>query len=338
MILKSIINVGPASVRKAHSLFNNNAYPTWNRKMLNKLFSKPLTLTIGGQSVSFNSLNEFEFSLSGRTDVPSRKLSDLMLMSPEELKREAKQIKVIEQQFVDVISKSLESTGGIAHYLRTIDPHVFSQDHNWRDIMAALKSKDDDYDELRKVALVKYMQYLTSRQEIIKHTYSIKKQASKQKAKEEDMMETRLFDEPPIEAAGPAEGAMRETVILDSQVIAPPPQQEQFTRLPKGEAVIIKLKPGQMVDILLSKHSFKLKGNEVMTLVDQVGATHTLQDGKNIIGRDDVCNVVVQHGLRDVSRLHLIIERLGPDSLRLTDLSSHGTFIPAELVNGAARG
>ena len=338
MILKSIINVGRARIGNAYGdappLSNNNAHPTRNRNMLNKLFSKPLTLAIGGQSVSFNSLNEFEFSLSGRTDVPSRKLSDLMLMSPEELKKEAKQIKVIEQQFVDVISKSLESTGGIAHYLRSIDPHVFSQDNNWRDIMIALRDKGSDYDELRRIALVKYMQYLTSRQEIIKHTYSIKKQASKRKAKEEDMMETKLFEEPPIEASGPAEGAMRETVILDSQVIAPPPQQEQFTRLPKGEGVVIKLKPDHAVDILLSKYGFKLKADDDnIALVDHAGVSHPLQDGKNIVGRDDVCNVVVQHGMRDVSRLHLIIERLGPDSLRLTDLSSHGTFIPAELLN-----
>ena len=338
MNLKSIIKLGTAGAGnvvggKAYSLFNNKAYPTWNRNMLNKLFSKPLTLAIGGQNVSFNSLNEFEFSLSGRIDVPSRKLSDLMLMSPEELKKEAKQIKVIEQQFVDVISKSLESTGGIAHYLRTIDPHVFSQDHNWRDIMISLRDKGGDYDELRRIALVKYMQYLTSRQEIIKHTYSIKKQTAKQRAKEEDVMETRLFAEPLVEPAGPAEGAMRETVILDSQVIAPPPQQEQFTRLPKGEGVVIKLKPGQAVDILLSKYGFKLKADDNISLVDQTGVSHLLQDGKNIVGRDDVCNVVVQHGMRDVSRLHLIIERLGQDTLRLTDLSSHGTFIPAELLN-----
>ena len=335
MNLKSIINEGPTGVGNASGRegTNKKSHPFWDRTMLNKLFSKPLTLTIGGQSVSFNSINEFEFSLSGRTDVPSRKLSDLMLMSPEELKKEAKQIKVIEQQFVEVISKSLESTGGIAHYLRTIDPHVFSQDHNWRDVMISLRDKGPDYDELRRIALVKYMQYLTSRQEIIKHTYSIKKQAAKrERAKEEEMMETRLFSEPPMEAAGPAEGAMRETVILDSQVISPPPQHAQFARLPKGEAVVIKLKPKQEVDILLSKYAFKLRSDGNMFLVDQGGTAHPLQDGKNIIGRDDVCNVVVQHGLRDVSRLHLIIERLAADSLRLTDLSSHGTFLPADLL------
>ena len=87
------------------------------------------------------------------------------------------------------------------------------------------------------------------------------------------------------------------------------------------------------MDILLSKYGFKLKADDNISLVDQTGVSHLLQDGKNIVGRDDVCNVVVQHGMRDVSRLHLIIERLGQDTLRLTDLSSHGTFIPAELLN-----
>ena len=54
--------------------------------------------------------------------------------------------------------------------------------------------------------------------------------------------------------------------------------------------------------------------------------------GKNIIGRDAVCNVVVGRALRDVSRMHLIIEPQDDGSIRFTDLSSHGTFLPTVLV------
>lgn len=296
--------------------------------MLNKLFSRPLAVSVGGQTVTFNSLAEFEFSLAGRTDVPSKKIADLMLLATPDLKKEAQHIKAIEQQFVDVLSREMETPGSITAYLREMDPHVFSQDHHWRDIMTSLREKDSDYNELRRIALVKYMQYLTSRQEVIKHTYSIKKQAAKKRAVQEEMLDTKVMSEPPN-----GQGAMRETVILASQVIAPEPKKKDlFTRLPKGEAVIIRVGHGQSIDIMLSKHSFRLKANDELCLLDEDGNTYKIQDGKNIVGRDTVCNIVLDPNLRDISRLHLIIERLAADSLRFTDLSSHGTFLPSQIV------
>jgi predicted component of type VI protein secretion system len=69
-----------------------------------------------------------------------------------------------------------------------------------------------------------------------------------------------------------------------------------------------------------------------MELVDEHGSKHTINAGKNIVGRDSVCNVVVDTSLRDVSRMHLIIEPLDDGKIRFTDLSSHGTFLPSGLV------
>jgi hypothetical protein len=287
--------------------------------MLNKLFSKPISLTIGGQNVNFSSVSEFEFSLAGRTEVPSRKITDLMQMSPDELKKEARNIKNIEKQFVDILSKAMEAPGNISQLLGSIDVKVFSQDHNWRDIMSSLRSKNGDYNEMRRIALVKYMQYLNARQELIKHTYSMKRQVSGKPAS--------MDEEEKADSLKP--GAMRETVILDSVILEQPPKQEQsFVRMPKGEPILVPIRPGEVINLLLSKHPFKLRANDNLVLIDAVGNEHPLQDGKNIIGRDNVCNVITPSSLRDISRLHLIIEKLSSDSLRLTDLSAHGSFLP----------
>lgn len=293
--------------------------------MFNKLFARPLTLTIAGRELSFNTLAEFEFALAGRTEVPARKITELLELSTRELKREAKSIKAVERQFVEILSRSIERQDGLGSHLRKLDPHLFSQDHDWREIMAALRAKDDkddDYDELRRIALVKYMQYLAARQEVIKHTYAVKKLKA---AREE------TGAEPPPEPESGA-GAMRETVILDSVVLEPEPgRKERFERLPKGEPVVLSLPPESSLDLLLSKHAFKLTAtNNSLELVDDEGARHRLQNGKNIIGRDTVCNVTVSAGYRDISRLHLIVEPLAEHRVRLTDLSAHGTFLPAE--------
>src|SRR5690606_41237030 len=70
--------------------------------------------------------------------------------------------------------------------LRELDPTIFSQDHSWRSIIAALNEGGDDLNPFRRIALVKYMQYLASRQEIIKYLYSEKQSHSSVKAEEHE--------------------------------------------------------------------------------------------------------------------------------------------------------
>jgi hypothetical protein len=299
--------------------------------MLDRLFARPLSLTIAGQEISFNTLKEFDFALSGRTEVPSRKMSELVMLTPSELKREAQSIKAVEKQFVEILSKSIESQQSISQFMRKIDPKVFSQDHNWREIMVALQKKDDEYDELRRVALVKYMQYLTSRQEVIKHTYSVKKLQAKHGTPAEDVESANAEHD-----GGDVQSALRETVILETNIIQPVKKKGELTRLPKGEAFKLAIQSGEDLEITLSKHPFRIRNeNGVFYFVDEDGERDELQSGKNIIGRDTVCNVVVNSAFRDISRLHTIVECLSDNEVRITDLSSHGTFIATDLLERA---
>ena len=57
--------------------------------MLNKFFAKPLELQIGEQNYKFCSIADFEFSLAGRTAVPSKKITDMVKFSTDQLKKEA---------------------------------------------------------------------------------------------------------------------------------------------------------------------------------------------------------------------------------------------------------
>jgi len=294
--------------------------------VLSKLFAKALSLKVGGQEVSFSTLAEVEFALSGRTDVPAKKIAEMVGLTLEELKKEAKAIKNVEQQFVEVLSKSIEEPGSIAMYLEKMDIHVFSQDHHWRDIMRSLSEKDKSYDELRRIALVKYMQYLRSRQDVIKQTYKVKK-------RERELIEKQGVGGDAVAPRETQDGAvpdLKETVIFDSVIVAQQADKtSDFSRLPKGEVVDISLGDGQRVNIRFSKHDFQLANNSGRyRIIDDQDRAYPLEGGKNIIGRDSVCNVVVDNIYRDVSRIHLIIEPLDDYKLRFTDLSSHGTFLP----------
>ena len=285
--------------------------------------NETLSLEIGDQTITFNSLGEFEFALSGRTDVPSRKIAELVSLSRPELKKEAKAIKAVEQMFVDVLAKSIDEPGTISDLLREIDVHVFSQDHQWRDLMRSLNEQATDYDDLRRIALVKYMQYLRSRQDVIKQTYAVKKRESR-------AGETK--DNSQVNEQIPA--AMRDTVIFDTVVVEQDSDSTRdFQRLPKGESVHLKLNPDEIVPLRLSKHAFHLVHDSALKLVDDQNETYLLKRGKNVIGRDGVCNIVLDSVYRDVSRVHLMIELSEQDTLRITDLSSHGTYVPRRFVD-----
>lgn len=289
--------------------------------MLNKFFAKPIEIKLGELLLKFYSVADFEFSMSGRIAVPSKKIAEMVKFSIDQLKKEARTIKDIEKRFVTILSKSIEETNSINRALRELDPLIFSQDHCWRDIIGALNEGDDDLNPFRRIALVKYMQYLSSRQEIIKYLYSEKK---------------ALLNEP-IGKDTVNSPEFKETLILENTIFEPVPADgndkgNAIERMPKGEAVTVALTPGEEVNVILSKHRCTLSAKDGIQFIDQAGKTHPLIKGRNIIGRDSVSNIVIEASLRDVSRLHLVIENHGENILQLTDLSSHGTYIPVKFI------
>lgn len=289
--------------------------------MLNKLFAKPLELTIGDQTISFLSIADFEFCVSGRTAVPSKKISEMVKFSAKQLKKEAHTIKDIEKSFVSILSRSIEESSSISRSLRELDTSIFSQDHGWRNIIAALNDSGDEFNPFRRIALVKYMQYLSSRQDIIKYLYSEKrKTVGEAHNGNAEQMEDEQF---------------KDTLIFENTLFAPQadsPKGDEFERMPKGEAVITTLKPNERIIVMLSKHKCEIEANGQIYFIDQSGRKHALDKGRNVIGRDASGTVIIDPGLRDVSRLHLVVENLGNNSLQLTDLSSHGTYVPSALL------
>lgn len=297
--------------------------------MLNKFFSKPLELQVGEHSLKFSSVADFEFAVAGRISVPSKKITELVKFSPDQLQKEARTIKEIEKKFVGILSKSIEDTNSINRAIRELDPLIFSQDHSWRDIISALNEGEDEFNSFRRVALVKYMQYLSSRQEIIKYLYSEKK---------------RMMNEPVTDAlkevTSSHEDEFRETLMLENTIFEPVASSERnssnadadFQRMPKGEAVTITLSPDAEMNVMLSKHKCSLRAKDGIQFTDHTGKSYTLAKGRNIIGRDTISTVILDPSLRDISRLHLVIENIDNSSLQLTDLSSHGSFIPIKFM------
>jgi FHA domain. len=199
--------------------------------------------------------------------------------------------------------------------MQKLELAIFSQDHGWRNIISGLKDCGDEFNEFKFIALQKYMQYLNSRKTILKDLYT-SKQAP---AEEEDRLSgTASLDSTLFVSVRDLKQSARQIPRKATPVTR---------RLPKGEPVIIRLETGAEIEIKLSKHIYRISCVAGIELIDQEGQHYMLAKGRNMIGRDSDCDICLDTSLKDISRKHLIIDNLGDNRLKLTDLSSHGTSI-----------
>ena len=284
--------------------------------MTRLLGRKPaLTLRVGQATLTFSNVADFEFALSGRTSLPLDKFAELLARSADELKTEALSIKAVEQRLTETLERFLQRVGGAGSLLKDLTFKLFSKDHHWRDIMEGLKADDGIGDEYRRIALTKYLQYLAARQETLNTLYWLKTLSHPK----DELVNT----------ANPITRTMlKETVIFDvSHLESSRRMLNALERLPRGESVVLKVPPGETAELILVKHRFQLSGGERWSLIDEGGNEFHLNEGRNSVGRDSTNTVVLDNTYRVVSRRHLLIEPLSPWKVRITDLSSHGTFV-----------
>lgn len=279
--------------------------------------SQPLKLELDGRALSFASLDDFAFSLSGRTQLAADSVANLMELAPSELRREATSIRDVERRFVDLLADALKRPGAVGGLLRDVDSKMIAEDNQWREIMAAMVHEGPGFEEYQHLALVKYMQYLAARRDIVKSIY----------AQRVGGQESAPGQEP-----APDAGAKSTLMIEEESDEDTASSEIRFQRLPRGETVHVNTPDSGELAIILSRHVFQLFTSEMPRLTDDNGVNYALKSGVNVIGRHPSNDVVVGGWYRDVSRKHLMVDINDSGRLSLTDLSTHGTFLPGRLL------
>ena len=264
----------------------------------------------------FRSLDDFSFSIESRTSVPSARADQLLGRTPEELRQEARSIKSVEKNLVDILEDALIDTTACGPAIRDLVLQVFSSDHDWRPLMAELNELGDNFDGYKRLALIKYMQYLGGRQEVLRIIHSMKnvgpahtrEQIVERIGEECDASETAFFDTSPR-----AEGD---------------PMENRLERLPRGEIVRAHVLPGHALEMRFSSHAFRFVNDNGWTLLGPHGLRFDLSEGRTTIGRGSDNNVSLGKEFRNISRRHLVAEPVDDHVILLTDISSHGTFAP----------
>lgn len=106
---------------------------------------------------------------------------------------------------------------------------------------------------------------------------------------------------------------------------------DQYQRLPHNRTVTIDLARGERMELWLASYRYVLQlAKSSLQLIDAKGKVHLVFQGTSTVGRRGNNDLVTERDMGDISREHLIIDWEGGESVRLTDLSSLGTFVPPD--------
>ena len=326
------------------SAFSDPVTRTANQlqSLFRKRARKPLELDLPGRTLVFSSPAEFEFGLASRIEFPVRKAARLVEHRAEDLKVMAIKLRAVEKRFAAVFARCLEQPHRIGELLAELESELLSRDHDWRSIVQALCEYGPEYNDFKNIALVKYMQYLASRQAVLRSIYMEKVQGglelqapeSEQQSAGKPMLastlpvshkESALFDLNQSGGGGGGAGGSDDEGDDDgTQTLKP---------IPRGETICIRFIDGRELDITLASHRYKLFPGKHFRLADDVsGVTHLLRSGRNLVGRQSGNEVVIDPAYLAISRKHVIIEPISENAALLTDISCHGTFIASHYV------
>ncbi|MEQ8496568.1 MAG: FHA domain-containing protein [Gammaproteobacteria bacterium] len=270
-----------------------------------------LHLTLGDVTYRFATLADLDFALAARTSVPAERLRQLYASDIPALEADSIKLRTLVLQ-LDGILEDLDAHGiAVSRSLQRTGVGMISKDHEWRAIFGQLQQHEDQGAGYARLVLVRYLEFLAERREMLDAVLAQKRACAAQRAR----------------TTGPDAATIVTTAPATASTARP-----ALSRLPHGRAVVLELAAGRQIEIALARHRFALSHERDWTLVTADGQRFVLQPGLNSVGRSRENTVPVDDTLRNVSRTHLLAEPLGPDRIALTDLSSSGTFVAATAI------
>ena len=276
--------------------------------------SWPLRLDVGGVWFTFAAEQDLNNFLMSRIEVPAPAIEELASLEARAMQRELRHTRRSHQNAVDILVRAMETGTKLRHLWGILDVSKVPDELDWPAVLFAIGNADNISDSALRSALTNYIHYLESRREILD---SISREGRRIERKN---------------GAGPVvPDAMRPGSHTNSHFNTR--RNVTYARLPRRRAVNVDLNTNSRVTVYMARNRFllNLAGDEAM-LVEDNGTRHPLKIGRNTVGRSAECDVRVSSSQSDVSRQHLLIELTDGHHLRLTDLSSRGTYLSPELL------
>lgn len=288
--------------------------------MFSKVFSSALTLHVGEHSLQFKSTQELESALSGKTTLSAQRTASIVGLSDLDLVRAADTFKYMVRVIGEALSHAQDHPETVDYFLRELDHSLVDEDNDWRNFLSALAQADARFGAFKLTAISKYRTYLIAGQELVDAVVSERRQGNSR-----ELVVGALLDEPK---------PRQRLVFSIREILGHEPSDLEYTRIPRGEPVLVDFETHQSLSLMLAKHKFILVSGEPWILIDPTGNECRLEATASIVGRHPDADIIIFPGYRSVSRQHLLIEIDGVKRARLTDTSSIGTFAALHQTGG----
>lgn len=280
-----------------------------------RLFSKPLELPLGSRTLVARTPADLELGLQGRTSVSAARADALGALSVPDLEREGEALRDQEQRMIRALAREGDGRAGLDPVLAALDTSAVTEDQEWRSILAALGEAGPAARPYHRVVVGNYLAYVGAARDLVRGLL----------ARRSDPRPGEEVGDPTADL-GPRQALIFDLAALDGE--SGPESAPEFNRMPKGDTIEIELRPHQSLELLLAKHAFTLVAGSPFLLVDEHGNDVKLGPGKNVVGRSSQADAELDPCLRAISRRHLIVEIAADHRVRITDISTLGTFVP----------
>lgn len=268
-------------------------------------------------AAKLDSFDAFGRELASRTTPSQEVLARLGRLDKSALAAEAVRTQRAELQLRRILAELIDEPGRVGALLRGIDPAVFSGDYQWRDVLVELQRRPDEYDEQKKLALIKFRQYLLHRRDALDRFWRKAQGAAR----------------PRVKASSPNLGSSASlSMTLEACGGVSDGALTKHVRLPRGKAVALVLKRTDRLELRLSAHPFRVVHQQALMLMGEHGQSFRLREGRNMVGRALYNDVVIDAEFGDISRRHVLIEVENGMVVSVTDNSSEGTFVPRDQI------
>ena len=279
--------------------------------MIARLFNRGVVLRMGARELRAGTSQDLRSKLAGHAAVSAARLTELGNFADVELAAHAAGLAALTASLSTMLSRRVCDPAQILlqiHESRTPVGEV------WASAIAQVREWPSARSNYQRALLDAFVEYLASERDCIRTLLDNRRRA------------TRVD---PRAGGGDSEVVLHQRLIFDvAKDDNPSSEPTEFNRLTKGEPLDIPISSGQCVQIMLAHYRFALVCGSPWRLVDEYGEDLRLTEGRCVTGRSAECDLVVHDSFRAISRRHVVLETHATNLLRVTDISSLGTFLP----------
>ncbi|MCB1745310.1 MAG: FHA domain-containing protein [Gammaproteobacteria bacterium] len=345
-------------------------------RVVGRVRARPLQLELANESVEVEDPEVFAFALQARTEPASEALVEMLAMSDQALQAQLQLHLQQESRLAPVLARCMLEPQLVSEHLLSLSLSTFDPANGWRELFEALLHLSPRENAYKRVALVKYAQFLRKRQQLLKTVFELRlRRDAWERARPPATADSIGTDSGDDRRAATDRSPSRASILGLGGATGRrlPLRGAQRNRadahgpnaglrsLSRGEPVVLRIGRGRCASLSLGGNRFRLLAGERFYLIDPLGAVNALGANEairgaaggappsetgaganaagtsarplvSLVGRHVSCDVVVRAELRAISRRHLLIEPLDDTSARLTDLSTHGTAVPTEMM------